>query len=266
MQTTRSNPDFLKVLHIRPAPGDERTASDFDALLATTHLHVETCEDVYRGLARLCRPDLDPLGAVFVRVDVLQPAEFEFFTLASRVRQSVPVYVYSQRPSETSIAEAIQLGATGEANSETIHSLASGGPGLPPAFAPPGDLLGVEFDEAAQHPTDDPVEATPPEQQELRPADGEIGESAEPAPMPSRARVPWLHYADRPKRAGPPLREPPDSGRNAPEDQTSRPVSHEPLLTEAELQALLGDDIAAIAPAEDDDQGAKDEARREDGP
>jgi hypothetical protein len=77
-------------------------------------------------------------------------------------------------------------------------------------------------------------------------AHGEVDD--EPAEEP--VRVPWLRYEDRPTRTAPkpptvPSRKPPDADR-----EPAAPKADQPLLTEAELQALLGGDISAVTPDE----------------
>ncbi len=292
MHQAKSNPDCPKVLHIQSVPPEDqaisRQVSEFDALLAESRLRVEACEDVYRGLARLCRPDADPPLLAFVCIDVLGPDEFEFFSLARRAQRGVPVYVYGAQPSRSLITKAIQLGATGEATTETLHAFV-GGPSAPQAAPAPCDgPVSAALSESARKTAEVSSEVAPPgkqkpsgsetqtggapsepranRQDDGRPTSEGADPSADQPEVPSRARVPWLHYADRPKRAGPPGREPPASGLHAPEDRPTRPASHEPLLTEAELKALLADDIAAIAPSGEDDQADRDDTREGDEP
>ena len=84
--------------------------------------------------------------------------------------------------------------------------------------------------------------------------------------------MPWQPYGDRPTRAAPQRTPPTPAPAPAQEPlpsadadrETSPGRSSAPLLTEAELQALLGDDISAIAPDEPRDL-ASDDAFDEEG-
>jgi len=279
----RSNPGVAKALHIRLAPRDDRTAIPFEAALVDGQLSVETFEDVYRGLARLCRVDLDPPFAVLVCVDALLPGEYEFFSVASSIRRNVPIYVYGGRGSASSIAEAIELGATGEATLDAVESLirATSVPQAEPVPADreedPGsaDLERIAASEflpmpapACQEPAavETIAGSTEGEPSSVAADDGPKEKSAEAAP-PDQARVPWLHYADRPAREGPKRRSPPASGPDDSEEETARLAApHAPLLTDAELEALMGDDIAAIAPAEESPHVGEDDLPQGDVP
>ena len=95
------------------------------------------------------------------------------------------------------------------------------------------------------------------------PAEGSSSaEDVSPAERPSPAedpsvppaRVPWLRYHDRPVRTAPspaaqPSEEP--APRRAPSAQPV-PGPNDPLLTKAELDALLEDDSAASGPDKTD--------------
>ena len=71
-------------------------------------------------------------------------------------------------------------------------------------------------------------------------------------------RVPWLKYENKPVRRAPQriAPEPTDAvdpkERHRPDEAIARkePSATEPLLTEEELRALIGDDISSIAPSE----------------
>lgn len=98
--------------------------------------------------------------------------------------------------------------------------------------------------------------APSPSSRPLDNADRSDAPQEEKTDSPSPAvRVPWLRYHDRPTRTGP-------KGKPREQTQTAdakeketadlssdRPATTEqPLLSEAELQALMGDDIASLAP------------------
>ncbi len=263
------NDSATRILHIRPEPATAAVAGEMDALLAAAFLDVDSCSDVYRGLARLGRSEPNAPRAVIVCVDGLGAAEMEFFGLVPRVRRSVNVYVYAYprggARSTSRVARAIELGATGQATEDVIRRLAETVT-QPTARADLDDAPGDD-----QSPTQTLAESTlaPPPIRE-KPVTEALEESAPvvvaeaPGAGPDRpdadeepvdddaldgpVRVPWLRYNDGPDRVAPQRLEPPaaDPARTGP--ATSRSAPRRPLITDEELQALLGDDIAAIAP------------------
>lgn len=276
----------IKVLHIRPGAYLSLSADNFDDLLAAAPFQVDTCEDVYCGLARLCRGGDEAPYAAIVCVDGLGPTELEFFSIASRTSRGVGVYVYGAQRSTDRIAKAIELGATGRATVEVIQSVtALAVPPIPVRLVSPS-TSDAGSDKAAPQttaPTEQPSLEAPatdaPSERVAAISDGPAFPPSdtpsstdssdregldEPARAGSPARVPWLSYHDRPKRTAPPQREPARDEPVAAEHTETRPSSHEPLLTEAELQALIGDDIAAIAPDKHLDAGGDDQKDRRD--
>ena len=274
----------ITVLHIRPEAQSSVSADNFDDLLAAAPFQVDTCEDVYRGLARLCRGGDEAPCAAIVSVDGLGPAELEFFSIASRTSRGVGVYVYGTKRSADRIAKAIELGATGRATAEVIQSVTALAVPPTPARLVSPSASGAGSDKAAPQPTaptkrlsfeapatDAPSErvaaisdgpASPPSDTPSSADSSDREGPDESARTGSPARVPWLSYHDRPKRTAPRQREPARDEPVAAEHTETRPSSHEPLLTEAELQALIGDDIAAIAPDEDLDVAGDDQKDR----
>jgi len=219
------------VLHIRSGPASgvpiDPSLYPLDAVLASVSLDVDLCGDVYRGLARLLDADSTSTRAIVVRLDDLSPSELEFFSIVARLRRSVPVYVYGQPRSSALIAKAIELGAAGIATAETLRGLANRAqaaatPKCPvvdtvPRQPPPSTTVTLPKDDAER-----PVEES----------------AAEPA------RVPWLRYSDRPVRGAPTDRESTAEVTTARSRTPVRAAAVEPLLTEAELQALMDDDFA----------------------
>ena len=241
-----------RVLHIRSSPSER--AEGMDACLAATPLDVDVCTDVYRGLARLCADKAYTPHAVIVDVSGLGPHEMEFFSLLPQVRRGLRVYVCGDGRSESRIAKAIELGADGRATEEAVRSIAGAEPAGVSADHQSGPPPPLETSDTPPlgHP---PVVETPmPQESTPVPAAGDDDEvqqgevDDEPAEEP--VRVPWLRYEDRPTRTAPkpptvPSRKPPDAGR-----EPAAPNADQPLLTEAELQALLGGDISAVTPDE----------------
>lgn len=237
-----------EVLHVRSGPPHQVEA--VDGYLAAASLDADVCGDVYRALARLCRNASNAPRAVIVCVDGLGPPELEFFSLLSRARPDLPVYVYGDQRSESRIAKAIGLGAQGRATEEVIRSISTREP-APPAPAP-GDQV-----EALPRPTtsDTAPLATPsidesPIQHQGATVQDDYGDDDEVdgGAIEGSVRVPWLRYGDKPARTAP--KPPTPTAHDAPsaEQEPSVSEAHQPLLTDEELQALIGDDISAIAP------------------
>jgi hypothetical protein len=229
-----SNTIRHRVLHIRPQPPASPAAEPYcypiGELLAGLPLDTQWCGDVYRGLAGLLRPSSDPPQAVIVCLDGLGAPEFEFFSIVSKLRNDLKVYVYAAARSESRIARAVELGAKGPVTREALAELA-GGPPVPMAVEAPV--------RASERVTEKPVSPVIPPAPSAPPRIDE-----EDARKP--ARVPWLRYGDRPARVAPALREPPPQALNPNPQPPSPPRSYEPLLTEEELRALMSDDFAAI--------------------
>ncbi len=282
----------IKVLHIRLDPSDSLPAGEMDAMLAAASLGVDTCSDVYQGLARLClvldapqlasraTADVRPHGessasveeapwAIIVCMDGLSQAELEFFFIVPRTFQGVKVYVYGGARSKTRIGRAIELGATGRATEDVVRMLADSGR-LPrwstlarpagPAEATPlrSPLEGgttVGSDAASPEPSVVSAESVteglggePPAAAGLDEHEVSAGEDASSGTV----RVPWLRYDDAPVRTAPQHRELWSDEVSTDGPEKPRSSSPEPLLTKAELQALIGDDTGAINPEEDD--------------
>ena len=254
----------VDLVHIRPGfPGESER---IDELLEATGLRVAVFTDVYRGLARLARLAQDGearslLRAVLVQVDDLGPPEMEFFSITSRVLARTPVLVYGSDRLQSRVELALERGATDRASPEIITRLAAHGAAstnddtadrdapAPMPMAQPGQP-GVDLEsDAATEPVAFPevVRDDPPPR-----TDQPENETTAPT------RVPWLDYETRPVRQAPRRTVPqPTSAVEPKEDYQpeeasarKRPSATEPLLTEEELRALIGDDISSIAPSE----------------
>ncbi len=263
------NDPTTKILHIRPERAAEAAVGKMDALLVAAASDVDSCSDVYRGLARSGHSGPDAPRAVIVCVDGLGAAEMEFFHLFSRLRRGVKVYVYASphggERSTSRMARAIELGATGLATEDVIRRLAKtvshpaaradirnapnddrspaqtsaeSTPAPPPiAKSPDTDAL----EESVPVVTEEPPVAHPDELEADKAA-------ADDDTLEGPVRVPWLRYNDGPSRVAPRRRGPPAADPAVIEPAPSRSAPRRPLITSEELQALLGDDIAAIAP------------------
>lgn len=240
----------LDVLHIRPGPGESASAADMDDRLAQTKRVVESCENVYAGLARLCRGDRPAPGVLIVCIDGLAASEMEFFSLASQWRGAPDVYVYGDAHAASKLDEAVRLGATGPVTDAVMGALDQ-------KPFDHGDDSGVAFAHAGSTLLEPPVTQPGPQA-----GDDTAPANIEPAPAPSAEvgspdasdelagspRVPWQRYTEAPARKRPQIKQTPVVNAPPACDTAAAPDPPEPLLTAAELEALLGDDIAAIVP------------------
>lgn len=250
-----------RVLHIRPAPAAGQDgpgpSADVRALLSPLGQRVCETDNVYDSLARLLDPRGEHPRAVVVSLDCVGPAEMEFFSLVARLRPKVPVYVYGGARHRERIADAIRLGARGPITEDALRDLAdeetpvtnrvgSSSESSDPLRPAGEDHVVVVTDESDNEHNDEdwsPEDAVDEGSGDL------VDDEADDAPS-TPIRVPWLRYDDRPTRTAPPRRDSSAASSRQSADgatgKTGRP--DEPLLTEEELQALLGDDVAAIVP------------------
>lgn len=252
------------LLHVRPVSSDKGSAARMDPKLAASSLRVETLGDVYAALARLGRADRTAVRAVFVCIDVIGAPELEFFAVVRRVARQVKVYVYGDDRCARRLAKAVERGAAGCVTDELIQDLAEINAAPEQTTVPSPPPVTAVAHESASWGGQVVVPPCPEEEVDgssISPghAAGECPEIDEEEPSladesaaPEGVRVPWLRYADRPTRGAPRVDDPAAGPVPA---ESSRAVTpdmfrSEPLLTEEELQALLGDDIAAIVPAE----------------
>ena len=236
-----------RVLHVRP-PSSAGSA-EIAGAIAEADCQAVPCPDVYRAMARLCSARNNRFCAVVVCVDRMESAEFEFFQLAATHYRDTPVYVFGSGQAQPKIESALRLGARQVLDAADLANV------LKPAPAPePFPQVEPEPDQAeetrAAQPEPDQAEETRAAQPEPPPVVGGTGENGkstqeegptelEPKGRKKRdrtARVPWLRYDDLPQRA-PPKRDEPAEGK--PESTPDEPQG--PLLTQEELDALLGD-------------------------
>jgi len=271
-----------EVLLIRPVSRESPNpcGQGADAMLSAVCGEYDVATDVYRGLAliglhRKAAPTEDALPrAVVICVDELGPAEFEFFSLVPRIRPGLPVFVLGSEHLQSKVEQALKLGATGVASTSALIQ------GLKTRRGDPQSAP-VTPDGKGKRKEDIPESVSPQQQANADPAEAKAEpakvELTEPSPVahpkpsapsvvdaeateedgrdgdetrPVSVQVPWMRRANGPKRVAPqraapsPLREshtPPTHDEDGPDG---------PLLTNAELQALIGDDVSAIAPQE----------------
>ena len=122
--TTVSATTRTSIWHVCNGDGDRcgPTASRVQATLRAFGGAVEAFHDVYRTLVRLCAKDSPSPRALLVCVDDLGRAEMEFFSIVSRIRRDVPVYVYGEERARHRVERAVALGAV-EADEAAIFAL-----------------------------------------------------------------------------------------------------------------------------------------------
>jgi hypothetical protein len=195
--------------------------------LRAGNLDFENCGDVYSGLAVLCR-EASADDVVIVHADRLTAAEMEFFALVKKTRLARAVYVYASEYRLPRADAAVAAGATGVLTAEVVERLISeirDAGAVRPATESPG--LRVRADE-------EPEESPASEEQ--------VEETDEPDVS---VRVPWRQYDDAPQRSRPPSgnADMTPSGESDRTEGRREPSRLQPLLTEEELRALLGEDF-----------------------
>jgi len=292
----------LPVLHVHSS-ARERGSDGGGSAMITSRIGFRAAPspDVYRALARLGHDVQGDIRAAIVCVDELLPPEFEFFSLVSRLRPDVKVYVYGRRRARRGIEEALTRGATAELSDRILDDFAGHDAALhSDNRAPPEGLGSAVIEKAGHEPNFEPEPMREAITSPLESPAGTVGDE-DPLDEDERveeevgqsdgdsagaARVPWMRYAGGPIRTRPspsqadktPLEacrfeEVDDDGEplaDAAHDPSTsmrpaeprRPPSsrrpYEPLLTDEELRALIGDNGPSPAP-----QGSGQQHRRE---
>ena len=263
-----------RVLHIRSSPCSAPMTDPLAALSAGSSPEVDECGHVYLGLARALADEDESIHAVVVCLDDLTKDEFELFTILGQRRRDVRLYVYSQAPGDDRVARAIALGATAQLTEQIVDQLSQAGA----TIVTPEHHRREPVDAAAKRTaTDEPATGQPaseslghaeqppkieelPIVQERETAPPPVTNSAHDGAgeTPDRPRVPWQSYENKPERqkpsspseraqSQPPMHVAPAKDEFEPSPPT-RQRSYEPLLSSEEMQALMSDDISAIAP------------------
>ncbi len=237
------------VLHIRPQGDRYACANEMTLRLASAPVLVDTCPDVYRALARICKAPERTHRAAIVCLDALVSAELEFFSVIARARPCVSVYVYGDASGSSRESRAIELGATGILTDDVIHNL-----GI--SDEPPHTDVSVE------QPSPSTDESTSPRRDErttvgrMETVHGEDSDDDPSEPprddhLSGSVQVPWVNRAEGPVRRRTPNQsetEEVSEPAKSPEERLMSEGLHEPLLTDEELRALVGDDILSITP------------------
>lgn len=249
------------VLHIRSRSDDFACADEMTARLASTQLIVDTCPDVYRGLARICTAPEGTHRAVIVCLDDAGSAELEFFSVVARARPEVPVYIYGDAAGAGREARAIELGAAGVLTDNVIRDL---GVREDRSMTDVSDEQPLQFDDESASPCDDErTTASSMEAGATPTPDDDAGDPEYDDPG-GPVQVPWVSRADGPVRRGPQRQRSGEGESPRVQDADALPAHrdlHEPLLTDEELRALIGDDIL---PVNSDEQTAPGDAHIED--
>jgi len=268
--TDTTNQRGRALLWVRPASSPLGNAvgkaAQVEQILDQAPMPPEIVHNVYHALVRLARDGDRQPGAAVVCVDDLDPGELEFFTILARRRGTPPVYVYGHERSLSKLGRAVELGATGEANLDLVARLISSASVVETSRAT--EPIVQTADE--RYETLESVGWPDEEQDAVLPFGTHLRDQNQPAvptaPPPrilgdeeetaSPPRVPWRQYGNGPSRKAP-LRTSPTSEttiesvpENADEDV------HQPLLTDEELRALIGDDPTPLSP--DDVQDRRD--------
>ncbi len=231
-------------------------------MLETLPLDVHPCPDVYRGLARLCSTRSPTPRAVLVCMDATGAPELEFFSILSRLQRDLPLYVYGHERSKPRMGRAIELGAVGEVTESLLRALAIAPVPSPEPVADDRTDAREEPDSTLVVTPPIPLKpsatlevSTPPKQDSFM--QGADQDRARDESQAAPVRVPWLRYENAPAREAPsPKNEP--VHRAPPDEPDDAPASsYQPLLTEEELRALIGNDLAAPG---DDQQSSREES------
>lgn len=108
------------LLHVAPSDGsDGHTVSQW---IRAADLRTRHCDDVYRALAYLGRRG-NAIPGVVVNVTTLGSPEMEFFSIMAREFRAARVLVYGDDRSDSKVARALELGATGRADQSAIQGL-----------------------------------------------------------------------------------------------------------------------------------------------
>lgn len=243
------------------------------ALLESLSAEVDVCGDVYRAVARLCTQTPAATQAVIVCVDDLAPVELELFPLLKRVRRDLRVYVYGDCADTDRVVTAIELGADGRATEKIVRAMVERvGREEETRFDLPASTKPLTFDtvelpsqacdESASSPTrlsiahendraacDDATGARD-DGDYVDTADETAAQAESDEELRGPARVPWLRNNDGPARIAPSRMAAPLGKRRDEPSGVSDNRSDRPLLTEAELRALIDDELPPIVPSD----------------
>jgi hypothetical protein len=102
------------------AIADAASTAAISRALSARQLLVRECDNVHTALARIGR---SAPAAIVVRVDSLDPREFEFFLWAGRLAPGLPMLVYTEFGRADKLELALRRGATAVADEHSLASL-----------------------------------------------------------------------------------------------------------------------------------------------
>ncbi|MCH7808441.1 MAG: hypothetical protein IIB60_04395 [Planctomycetes bacterium] len=260
-----------RILHIR-ADSPDRT-NHMAALLESLSAEVDVCGDVYRAVARLCTQTPAATQAVIVCVDDLAPVELELFPLLKRVRRDLRVYVYGDCADTDRVVTAIELGADGRATEEIVRAMVERvgreeetrfdlPASTKPLTSDTVELPSQACDESAASQTHlsiayeddraacDDATGAREDGDYVDTADETAAQAKSDEELRGPARVPWLRNNDGPARIAPSRMAAPLGKQRDEPSGVSDNRSDRPLLTEAELRALIDDELPPIVPSD----------------
>jgi len=245
-------PSKCDLVHV--ATGPLQTVGRVDSLLRKWGIRACTFSDAYRALVRLGRSEPTSFNAVIVCVDFISPGEFEFFEIVGRDHPDVDLYVYGDDRCDHKITRAIELGARGRLTDDAVRAMAQDMPAVDeaePSAAPQMPSQGDTREPAARRSAKAGEKTVSSEHNRGHQDETVTGKKVKREP--TGVRVPWLGYADGPRRI-PPRR----ADKRANESSSIQPSSvtddQEPLLTDAELEALIGRDEDPSPSSSDSDR------------
>lgn len=231
--------DSPRVLHVGPQTSE--LAALYSQQIADCGFTEDSCPDIYRALARIGRADPPPWSAALVDAGRLDGSELEFFRITARHHAGLPVYVYAAPGVAGRAESAILCGAQATLPPDEFRRILK--PDSEPQPSAPADQRipaplnsGPEPRPSGRADQQSPAaRSNDPEPQTSASPDDDTKAASEPEDnTTSAARVPWLRYADTPKRTGP--TPPPKQQQPASQEETDAP-----LLSPEELEALIGD-------------------------
>ena len=231
-----------RVLHV--VEGGGTFADELSATLSSAGVEQTIVPDVYLGLARIVRSPRVRFDAVVVSLDSLEADEMDFISHTQRRKDPIPVFVYGRPEDSARAAEAERRGARLVHDVSAIQSALAldvdrpATPDTTPAVAAP-----VRSVEAAPALDEDPrdvgasaiPEPVQPAVQEPAEPPRETVSREEPdaGGASERVPVPWAPSSKRPIRQGP-------AGQEDADSQPTDEPDDQPLITDEELNALLG--------------------------
>ena len=226
------------LLHIHSQPNPE--AEGIESTLAEMGIALVRAEDCFAGMAQLVRGGPGAFEALLVCLNGLTSEDEEFFQIASHRYRKSSIYLYGTESSNLTVEQAVQAGARRRIEPGEVSALFPSRQTSEPVEPPPGQA------------------ATPPKLDDLlvdeivRPLEEKLiaeldNSSATPSDHdPIEERGDWKAGEIPARRSeASRLRQRPQSVSKG--ASGSAPAGHDPasLITQDELQALIGDQVGS---------------------